>query len=62
MVVVHGYRQLVADDFARVADATAATVAEFTRDSSGAWEMRETIRGFDSDPVLFAAEMGNPQR
>ncbi|MET8765678.1 TerD family protein [Streptomyces sp. NPDC004658] len=62
VVVVHGYRQLIVDDFARVADATAATVAEFTRDSTGAWGIRETIRGFDSDPVLFTAEMGDPQR
>lgn len=61
VVVVEGYRQLIADDLARVADATAATVAEFTRDSAGVWEMREMIRGFDSDPVVFTAEMGSPQ-
>ncbi|MEU6505995.1 TerD family protein [Streptomyces sp. NPDC046942] len=61
VVVVQGYEQLLADDFAQVADATATTVAEFTRGPSGAWEMREMIRGFDSDPVLFCAEMGSPQ-
>ncbi|MFI1533266.1 TerD family protein [Streptomyces anandii] len=61
VVVVEGYRQLIADDFARVADATAATVAEFTRDSTGAWQLREMVRGFDSDPVLFTAEMGSRQ-
>ncbi len=61
VVVVQGYEQLLADDFAQVADATATTVAEFTRAPSGAWEMREMIRGFDSDPVLFCAEMGSPQ-
>ncbi|WP_306185370.1 MULTISPECIES: TerD family protein [unclassified Streptomyces] len=61
VVVVHGYQQLLADDFAQVADATAATVAEFTRDSTGAWRLREMIRGFDSDPVLFVSEMGGPQ-
>ncbi|MET8947704.1 TerD family protein [Streptomyces sp. NPDC004542] len=61
VVVVQGYQQLLADDFARVADSTATTVAEFVRDPSGAWGMREMIRGFDSDPVLFTAEMGSPQ-
>ncbi|MFD1661097.1 TerD family protein [Streptomyces caeni] len=58
VAVVEGYRQLLADDFARVSGATAATVAEFTRNAAGAWELREMIRGFDSDPVLFTAEMG----
>jgi stress response protein SCP2 len=58
VLVVEGYRQLLEDDFARVADSTAATIGEFTRDASGAWEFREMVRGFDSDPVLFAAEMG----
>jgi tellurium resistance protein TerD len=61
VVVVQGYRQLATDGFAQVADFTAATVAEFTRDSSGVWEMREMIRGFDADPVLFTMEMGSPQ-
>ncbi|WP_263982851.1 TerD family protein [Streptomyces spinosus] len=61
VAVVEGYRQLIADDFAGVADATAATVAEFIRDSAGLWRMREMIRGFDSDPVLFTEEMGSPQ-
>lgn len=58
VVVVEGYRQLLADDFAGVADATAATVAEFTRNAAGGWELHAMIRGFDSDPVLFTAEMG----
>ncbi|MEU6378732.1 TerD family protein [Streptomyces sp. NPDC046909] len=58
VLVVEGYRQLLADDFAGVTDATAATVAEFTRDAAGAWEFHEMVRGFDSDPALFAAEMG----
>ncbi|MFF1569509.1 TerD family protein [Streptomyces sp. NPDC058293] len=56
--IVEGYRELLADDFAQVAGATAATVAEFTPDDSGAWALHETIRGFDSDPVRFMAEMG----
>ncbi|MEV7891737.1 TerD family protein [Streptomyces sp. NPDC002817] len=58
VLVVQGYRQLLADDFEGVAQATAATVAEFSRDATGAWGLREMVRGFDSDPVLFAAEMG----
>ncbi|WP_406177331.1 TerD family protein [Streptomyces sp. NBC_00996] len=58
VVVVEGYRQLMGDDFAQVAGSTAATVAEFTPDDSGAWELRGMIHGFDSDPVLFMAEMG----
>ncbi|MDX3225495.1 TerD family protein [Streptomyces sp. ME19-01-6] len=59
VLVVEGYRELLADDFTRVAGATAATVAEFVREDSGAWELREMVRGFDSDPVVFAAEMGS---
>jgi tellurium resistance protein TerD len=58
VLVVDGYTELLKDDFGRVADATAATVAEFTRDASGAWEFHEMFRGFDSDPAVFAAEMG----
>ncbi|MEU9391017.1 TerD family protein [Streptomyces sp. NPDC048324] len=58
VLVVEGYRKLLVDDFTQVADATAATIAEFTRDASGRWEMHEMVRGFDSDPVLFTAEMG----
>lgn len=58
VLVVEGYRELLADNFARVADATATTVAEFTRDGSGAWEFHDMIRGFDSDPLVFTMEMG----
>jgi tellurium resistance protein TerD len=58
VLVVEGYRQLLADDFAGVADATAATIAEFNRDPSGAWHLKELIRGFDSTPTAFMAEMG----
>ncbi|WNM32540.1 TerD family protein [Streptomyces sp. Li-HN-5-11] len=59
VVVVEGYRKLQTEDFAQVAGATAATVAEFSRDTSGRWGLREMVRGFDADPVLFAAEMGS---
>ncbi|MFG2858184.1 TerD family protein [Streptomyces mirabilis] len=59
VLVIEGYRELLADDFAGVAGSTATTVAEFVRDDSGAWEFHEMVRGFDSDPVVFAAEMGS---
>ncbi|MBV7700561.1 TerD family protein [Streptomyces sp. TRM70350] len=59
VLVVEGYKELLKDDFAQVAGSTAATVAEFTRDTSAAWEFHEMVRGFDSDPVVFTAEMGN---
>ncbi|WP_268873623.1 TerD family protein [Streptacidiphilus neutrinimicus] len=58
VVIVEKSRELLADDFTTVAGSTAATVAEFTRDDSGGWELHEMIRGFDSNPVAFAAEMG----
>ncbi|MET8665677.1 TerD family protein [Streptomyces tendae] len=62
VVVAEGYRELLAYDFERVAGATAATVAEFTRNASGAWDFQEAVRGFDSDPVLFTTEMGSAPR
>ena len=59
VIVLEGYRQLMADDFSGIADATAATFAEFVREPSGAWRFREMTRGFRSgDPTRFAAEMG----
>ncbi|MFI0510423.1 TerD family protein [Streptomyces sp. WSLK1-5] len=58
VLVVEGYRQLLSDDFATVADATAATIAEFTRDTSGAWHFAQLIHGFESNPTGFMAEMG----
>lgn len=58
VLVVEGYRELLKDDFSRVAGSTATTVTEFTRAASGAWEFQQMIRGFDTDPVVFAAEMG----
>ncbi|MFE1010567.1 TerD family protein [Streptomyces sp. NPDC058794] len=62
VVVTEGYRKLLTDGFERVAWATAATVAEFTRNTSGVWEFQEAVRGFDSDPVLFTTEMGSAPR
>ncbi|MEU9517785.1 MULTISPECIES: TerD family protein [unclassified Streptomyces] len=62
VVVAEGYKELLTDDFERVAEATAATVVEFTRNTSGAWEFQEAIRGYDSDPDLFTTEMGSGPR
>ncbi|MGP2441834.1 TerD family protein [Streptomyces sp. JW3] len=63
VVVAEGYEELLADDLTGVAAATATTVAEFTRDAaSGAWSFHEALRGFDSDPVVFTAEMGGTPR
>ncbi|WP_299540608.1 TerD family protein [uncultured Streptomyces sp.] len=57
--IAEGYTKLAADDFGRVAGATAAVVAEFTRDAGGLWTFRPALRGFDGDPAAFAAEMGD---
>ncbi|MCX5264087.1 TerD family protein [Streptomyces sp. NBC_00199] len=59
VLVTEGYRELLKDEFAQVAGSTATTVAEFTRVASGAWEFHASVRGFDSDPVVFTAEMGS---
>ncbi|CAM5436126.1 TerD-family protein OS=Streptomyces alboniger OX=132473 GN=CP975_26770 PE=3 SV=1 [Streptomyces alboniger] len=53
-----GHTVLEEDDLAAVSGSTAATVAEFTRDDSGAWSYREAVRGFDADPTTFASVMG----
>lgn len=53
-----GYTDLAENDFSDVAGATAATVAEFTRDEAGQWRLRPALRGFDTDPEGFAALMG----
>ncbi|MFJ5306938.1 TerD family protein [Streptomyces sp. NPDC088350] len=59
VLVVEGYQKLLEDDFSRLAESTATTVAEFTRDASGTWEFHAMIQGFDSDPVDFTAAMGS---
>lgn len=58
VLVAEGYEELLKDDFSQVSGSCAATVAEFVREASGAWSFRRMVRGFDSDPVLFTAEMG----
>ncbi|MFI1034702.1 TerD family protein [Streptomyces sp. NPDC020951] len=62
VLVVEGYEELLKDDFAGLAGSTAGTVAEFTRGAAGMWEFHEAVQGFDSDPVLFSAEMGSAPR
>ncbi|MEX3106102.1 MULTISPECIES: TerD family protein [unclassified Streptomyces] len=58
VLVVEGYTELVKDDFARLTDSTAAIVAEFTKET-GVWELRPALRGYDSDPETFMAQMGS---
>ncbi|MEV0114020.1 TerD family protein [Streptomyces sp. NPDC050844] len=54
-----GYTDLAQSDLTGVSGCTASTIAEFTRDESGAWSFREIIRGYDADPTSFAALMGS---
>jgi tellurium resistance protein TerD len=56
--VAEGYAELAAGDFTAVAEATAATVAEFVRDEQGAWTFHQHLHGFDSEPAAFAQTMG----
>ncbi|MEU1852974.1 TerD family protein [Streptomyces sp. NPDC019990] len=58
VLVAEGYTELLKDDFTQIAGSTAGTVAEFTKNASGAWVFHEMVRGFDSEPVVFSAEMG----
>lgn len=53
-----GYTDLAEEDFEAVGAATAATVAEFTRDASGSWSLNAAVRGFEVDPEEFARVMG----
>ncbi|MCX4670499.1 TerD family protein [Streptomyces sp. NBC_01381] len=54
-----GHTDLAQSDLTAVSGCTASTIAEFTRDESGAWSFREIIRGYDADPTSFAALMGS---
>ncbi|AXG80674.1 TerD family protein [Streptomyces paludis] len=57
--IMEGYTELAEHDLTGLADATAATVAEFTREPSGSWRFRPSVRGFtDTDPQSFGARMG----
>ncbi len=53
-----GHTDLAVTDFAGVPDATAATVARFTRDAAGGWALDAEVRGFDADPEEFVRVMG----
>ncbi|MFD8544373.1 TerD family protein [Streptomyces sp. NPDC059649] len=53
-----GYTDLTSHDFAEVAQSTAATVAEFTRDEAGNWHFHAALRGFDAEPADFSRLMG----
>ncbi|MDH6145038.1 MULTISPECIES: TerD family protein [Kitasatospora] len=51
--------ELAAVDFTDVGEATAAKVAEFVRDDSGAWGFHSGVSGFDADPATFVTIMGS---
>ncbi|WP_030843338.1 TerD family protein [Streptomyces sp. NRRL F-4474] len=53
-----GHTDLAQGDFAGLPHATAATVAEFTRDASGAWSFDVRLEGFEADPEEFTRAMG----
>ncbi|MFF9095289.1 TerD family protein [Streptomyces sp. NPDC014776] len=53
-----GYTDLFQSDFGEVLGATAATIAEFVRDTSGEWEFRPGVHGFEEDPADFPRVMG----
>ncbi|MDT0344988.1 TerD family protein [Streptomyces litchfieldiae] len=56
--VAEGYTELATDEFAGVAGSTAATVAQFIRNDSGAWSFAPAVRGYDAGPEEFARIMG----
>ncbi|MDI9887885.1 TerD family protein [Streptomyces sp. HNM0645] len=58
--ILDGPVELASHDLSGVPDASAATIAEFTRDDAGAWQLRPVLRGFSADPAEFAELMGTP--
>ncbi|KUN89110.1 TerD family protein [Streptomyces griseoruber] len=56
-----GYTVLDEDEFGGVLGATAATVAEFVRESDG-WTFHQGVQGFEDDPVTFTRVMGQVRR
>ncbi|MFF7382608.1 TerD family protein [Streptomyces griseoluteus] len=60
--VAEGYTALFEADFTTARDATAAVVAEFTRDASGEWSFHPGVHGFDEDPATFTRVMGSKRR
>ena len=57
-----GYTVLDEDDFGGVLGATAATVAEFVRETSDGWTFHPGIQGFEEDPATFTRVMGEVRR
>ncbi|AWW37180.1 TerD-family protein [Streptomyces sp. AS58] len=57
-----GYTDLATDDFGEHLGSTAATVGEFVRDGSGAWEFHPGVHGFEDDPATFTRTMGAPRK
>ncbi|MET9319149.1 TerD family protein [Streptomyces sp. NPDC003038] len=53
-----GHTDLAQTGFESIPAATAATVAEFTRDASGGWALKAELHGFDVGPEEFARSMG----
>ncbi|MCF3183245.1 TerD family protein [Streptomyces polychromogenes] len=53
-----GHTDLATGDFAGLAGATAATVAEFLRDGEGGWTLDARPHGFDADPQEYTRLMG----
>ncbi|MEV7543313.1 TerD family protein [Streptomyces sp. NPDC089915] len=53
-----GYTDLATLDFAGLAGAASATVAEFVRDGEGGWTLDARARGFDADPQEYTRLMG----
>ncbi|MFH8737071.1 TerD family protein [Streptomyces sp. NPDC017964] len=62
VVVTERYQSLISNDFANMSSATAATIAEFTRDGAGLWHVSEAFQGFDADPMAFPAQMGRARQ
>ncbi|MFD7609814.1 TerD family protein [Streptomyces sp. NPDC059828] len=56
--ILDGHAELAADDLSGIPDATAAAIAEFTRDGSGSWQLRTEVRGYVADPAEFSELMG----
>lgn len=56
--VLEGHVEIDRFEFASVADSTAVTIGEFTREESGDWTFRGSLTGFDADPGSFVTVMG----
>ncbi|MFF3942543.1 TerD family protein [Streptomyces phaeofaciens] len=56
-----GYTVLDEGDFGDVLGATAATVAEFGRETDG-WSFHAGVQGFEDDPATFTRIMGQVRR